>query len=116
MIRRWLVSRKPLSLSIRSKSNISHSLSPSRSKIKNRSYLKGSSRSKSFGYPSIRRSVASWLFRASPKGNLASSWPPVPITQNAHGGGDEEDTDDRRVDENGDGETEADGFGQDDTR
>ena len=46
--------------------------------------------------------------------SLATSGPPVPVAEDTHGCGYEEDPDDRRVHEYGDGEAEADGLGEDD--
>src|SRR5918995_3772391 len=50
----------------------------------------------------------------SAEGALASSWPPVPVAEDAHGGRNEQNADDRRVNEHGHGEAEADRFGNDD--
>src|SRR5436309_410219 len=44
----------------------------------------------------------------------AAAGPPVQVAQDAHSGGDQENTDDRRVHKDGDGKAEADGFGGDD--
>jgi hypothetical protein len=48
------------------------------------------------------------------EGAFATTWPPVPVAEDTHGGGNEQNADDRRIYENGHGEAEADRFGNDD--
>ena len=62
--------------------------------------------------PSTERSGRTLCLVA--EGAFATAGPPVPVAEDAHGRRHQQDPDDRRVHEDGDGEAEANRFGNDD--